>query len=372
MKMLSEISGREKNSFGLVRLLAAVAVVTSHAFLLTGGSFDSEPLLTTTSYPLGGHAVHAFFALSGFLIAASWFRNPDLFHYLSGRFLRLFPALFVVTLSVIAIGEILYYHDTSRHLIFSSEVSRFFARTVLMLDGGGKLPSVFPQSEVSGSVLATVWTLRYEVFCYLSIPLIGLLSLSNKKLTWIFAVTILTASAVLLVVRDKPYHNANMIDNLTRFFFTFYLGVFAWKFRKILPLSIIGVVALIFLSWLGLGSPMTKVLEILALTYLTFWVASINFGVLAEITNQEDISYGVYLMGYPIQQALIALFPNLLSPLANLVLAMLLVVPLAFLSWRLIERPSLACRNSCSRLAERLFGLLFNKSAEKISIAKAN
>ena len=79
------------NSFGLLRLLAASAVVVSHAWLVTSGSYASEPLLVETGFSLGWHAVNLFFALSGLLIAGSLHHTRSLIQFAWSRFLRIFP-----------------------------------------------------------------------------------------------------------------------------------------------------------------------------------------------------------------------------------------------------------------------------------------
>lgn len=76
MKYIADISSAGNNSFGLVRLLAAIAVIISHGYLIVGGVDGIEPLETLTGYPLGAHAVHVFFTVSGLLVAASFDRRP--------------------------------------------------------------------------------------------------------------------------------------------------------------------------------------------------------------------------------------------------------------------------------------------------------
>lgn len=369
MKTLETVCGRDQNSFGLVRLAAAIAVVISHAYLLTGGALTSEPLSVTTDYPLGAHAVHVFFALSGFLIAMSWHNKPDLFHFLAGRFLRLFPALLIVTLAVVVTGSVLMQSISPFLYAFSPEVIFFFVRTVLLLDGGGQLPSIFPQDESSGAILATVWTLRYEVICYLSIPLLALLSLGNKRAGMFMVAGVIIVSAALLTMRDNGYHEAALIDHLARFFFAFYLGVAAWMLRKHLPLNGFLALTLCLIAYFTLGSAISKHMEILALAYATFWLGSFRLGALTSLTNSEDLSYGVYLMGYPVQQALLASFPENQSPIANAALTLLLVVPVALLSWRIIERPALVYRGALAKFGDHLLaGITYNIAFSKTKL----
>ena len=52
------------------------------------------------------------------------------------------------------------------------------------------------------------------------------------------------------------------------------------------------------------------------------------------------ISYGVYIYAWPIQQTIAYTFPEF-DPFDNVIVSTLLVIPIAFLSWRYIEKPML-------------------------------
>jgi peptidoglycan/LPS O-acetylase OafA/YrhL len=90
----------DRNSFAIVRLIAAFSVLVSHCFFLQSGSAASEPLYTSTGYPLGAFAVQVFFVLSGILVSQSLMRAPSLIDFASARALRIFPALIVCVLAV--------------------------------------------------------------------------------------------------------------------------------------------------------------------------------------------------------------------------------------------------------------------------------
>jgi hypothetical protein len=58
---LSDMLSADKNSFGVVRLLLAFAVLISHSVFLTTGQGALEPLYRWTNYTLGQHGVQVFF-----------------------------------------------------------------------------------------------------------------------------------------------------------------------------------------------------------------------------------------------------------------------------------------------------------------------
>ena len=100
MKTIADIAPAGNNSFGFVRLMAAIAVVISHAFVITRGASTLQPLEALTGYPLGAHAVHVFFTVSGLLVAASFDRRPSLTAFATARFFRIYPGLIVATVAV--------------------------------------------------------------------------------------------------------------------------------------------------------------------------------------------------------------------------------------------------------------------------------
>jgi peptidoglycan/LPS O-acetylase OafA/YrhL len=76
--------------------------------------------------------------------------------------------------------------------------------------------------------------------------------------------------------------------------------------------------------------------------YLVMYVA-LSWGAIPRaFADRADLSYGVYLYGWPIQQALLYWSDQSLQPLTLAVLALLATLPAAYLSWRFVERPALA------------------------------
>jgi peptidoglycan/LPS O-acetylase OafA/YrhL len=78
---------KQDNSFDLLRFLAAIAVIFSHSYALTG---NLEFGLLGDS--LGGWGVNVFFVISGYLLAGT---KDFSWQYFWKRSLRLFPALAV-------------------------------------------------------------------------------------------------------------------------------------------------------------------------------------------------------------------------------------------------------------------------------------
>ena len=61
------------------------------------------------------------------------------------------------------------------------------------------------------------------------------------------------------------------------------------------------------------------------------------------IKHIGDMSYGVYIYSFPLQQILIAILPNI-TPVQLMCLTMVSVLPIAYVSWRYIEKPALSLK----------------------------
>ncbi|MGB8897990.1 MAG: hypothetical protein WCC90_01480 [Methylocella sp.] len=109
------------------------------------------------------------------------------------------------------------------------------------------------------------------------------------------------------------------------------------------------VAALLMASIPGVG-----VLYIaLPVSYLTVYMGLLN-PTRDRIVLSGDYSYGIYLYGFPIQQALIAASPLFLTWYCNMLAAVPLTIVLAALSCWLIEKPALGKRAILKRLERRV------------------
>src|SRR3954451_4395900 len=85
------------NNFDVLRLIAALSVIFSHAFLLSENSQDHDPLMILTGGQtvLGVVGVFVFFTISGYLVTQSFDTTPSPLVFLAKRALRIFPGLIV-------------------------------------------------------------------------------------------------------------------------------------------------------------------------------------------------------------------------------------------------------------------------------------
>ncbi|MCU4180593.1 acyltransferase family protein [Bosea sp. BH3] len=332
------------NNFGLLRLVMAVAVVISHAFSVTDGRVEQEPWFQTTGFTLGEHAVNGFFAISGFLVTMSFLRRGWR-DYVLARALRIAPGLIAAVLVVaLLLGGAMTSLDKGAY--FSDpRLWRFITATLTTFKSAAALPGVFENNPLQFP-MGTVWTLKYETLCYLGVLLAGLAGLLTKPRVALSALVALTLAVVLreVVTPDGPKGT----ETALRLPLIFLAGGVIYLYRErvtlALPLLALVLLALVPLSF----TPLYKA----ALYLVTAW-GSLVLALSPVLTRRSveppaDLSYGVYLYGWPVQQALHALFPSL-GAVALLWPSLAGTFIIAALSWYLVEKPALGLKRRLLR-----------------------
>lgn len=353
MKMIrvGQILDPKQNNFNLLRLLAAAAVVAAHAVFLHSGRETDHILAGITCYDLGDHAVNVFFVLSGLTVAASLERSASPIEFLVARVLRIFPALAACAILLVLFGAAVTVCSLTDFLT-DTRVWRYGLKTLLLGSAWSGLPGVFDANPYPLVMNASIWTLKYEVACYAVLALIGYVGLFRK---FRFAVLLSLSSIIVggfLLARFG--HDAAPIDQAARFWLCFSYGVGLYMFRGYIPLSLIGVIVLGLALWLAIGTGWERSISPIATGYGAVWLAKMPTGGLRDLTNRIDLSYGIYIFGWPITQALLLAFPDIGN--FNLVsLSLILAAGVALPSWFLIERPSLRARGSVMNLLKVRF-----------------
>lgn len=328
------------NALNSIRLLLATAVIFSHAARL--GGYDLPP---TVMLILGEGAVDGFFAVSGFLLARSWLRRPSWGRYLWHRCLRILPAFWVclgvtafitVPLVLMSQGESLAGYWSAPH----GPWSYLWRNAALWMSqpaiAGTPFVVAYP-----GTWNGSLWTLFWEFLCYLGLAVLGLVGVLRRR-WWVFAVAVLlwlvTATKTLLPSVNDAYFDTFLGNVAPRLFLMFAIGAVLWVFAEAIPMQPVFLGAAGFLVAAGLLSGLDyRMLGGAAWAYVLLWLGCRlpwRFG------SRNDISYGVYIYAFPIQQAMAVTGVAAIGWLWSAGLAVLLTLPLAVLSWFLVEQPA--------------------------------
>ena len=328
---LADAWAGDRNNFNLMRLVAAWLVIYGHAWAITAAPGQDLVLWLTQFKFAGGVAVDVFFVISGFLIAASLQRNA-IGSYLASRALRIVPGLAVcVALSAFVLGPLL---STVADYWQRPEVWRYFWTNASLTSNTYFLPGVFeglPRTAVNGSL----WTLPIEARLYLALMFAGLLGvLTPRRYTPRWLLTMACGYAWARWRAPLPEWLANYAWCVA-FFIT---GTALWINRARVRLSWWMLLGLLLAAATTRGGPWFHIPYFLALCYGTLFVA---FVPRLPMIRHNDLSYGLYLYGWPSQQLVRQFIAPEATPLQNMAWATALALGLAAMSWFLVERPAL-------------------------------
>lgn len=349
---LSNILARGGNNFDLVRVGAAAAVIVSHAFPIVHGPSAAEPLASVSVFTLGQHAVNVFFLLSGLLVSASLDRSRDLTSFAMGRVLRIFPGLVVcVLLTAVALGPLVSSLAASDY--FASPATwKYVVATASLSTAQAPLPGVFEALPHAGDVNVPLWTLKYEMIAYALLAALAAVGVwSRPALFWLFLGALALAHQHLVA----PLHAGDhaIAQHLLRFSLCFFLGAAAWRLRAGVRLSLPGAVAAVLALAAARASAVEMIVGYAAVFYLVLCLSALPAAGLRRVCAKADLSFGLYIYGWPVSQALLLAFPAI-GPLALAATTLAVAAALAGLSWFLVERPALAMRPAIVSAAHAL------------------
>jgi peptidoglycan/LPS O-acetylase OafA/YrhL len=330
------------NNFNFLRLLFASLVLVSHAPEIRDGDRSRE-LLTRAfgTLSFGELAVNGFFLLSGYLILTSWWSKPELYSYFEKRLRRIVPGYVIAFL--LSVYLVAPFAVQNMGAYFSALNWHGLVGQLLQLQEP-RVPLVFA-GRPHQALNASLWSISYEFRCYVLVALLGLLGARLQKVLWpvlLFVCLGLLRFPQLLSWLSFPGQHW-VVEDLSLFvrvFAFFCAGACFSLYQPIVPFN--GKIALVFAILLGLLLPHGLATIALATlgAYILFWFAMARIPVLTYFQRAPDVSYGLYLYGWPIQKLLDWYFPTI-SPWVLLPVALLLSISAGYASWRLVEAPFL-------------------------------
>lgn len=335
------------NNFDFVRLVAALSVVLSHAFLIAEGTTANEPLvrLSGNQAVLGLLGVFVFFAISGYLVTESYCRNPAPAGFALRRGLRIFPGLIVNTLiCALILGPLV---TTRPFLAYFSDgaLSTYLFQTLTLSPVAPALPGVvFVDNPVGLVVNGSLWTLRPEVMMYVMVLILGFFRM--LRLGVALALVGVGIASVGFEQYVKPLGDFGSWAWMVGFFAA---GMCLYFLRERIPLNGWGV-AIALAALVGFAAIGRLIMLFpLAGAYLTIWAGRRYDRRLDYSRHVGDLSYGVYIYGWPAEDVVIYLSGGQATWWQVFAGGLAIALPLAFLSWHLIEKPALRWGRRLSR-----------------------
>jgi peptidoglycan/LPS O-acetylase OafA/YrhL len=342
MIWLGDAAQGRDNNFNLIRMLAASAVLVSHAWPMVYGDGAVEPLEALTGYSLGTFAVYVFFALSGFFISASFARSESVFGFVAARCLRLFPGLAVSLLLVaLVMGPMVTSLSWTQYLA-QWKTWTFLLRNETLVSVQYTLPGVF-EANPFPAVEGSIWTLIQEAMCYGLVFLAGISGVLGRRRY--MSVALVVYGLLWLWQSLVPMHLHPKLSQFHGLSLPFVMGMTFWLWRDRIPLSVVGIAGLLAGAYATRATPVGFAVLMVFLTYTTFWLGHVPQGWLRRYNGFGDYSYGLYIYAFPVQGLAVWLFGPT-TPAVHIALAFPVVLLLSVLSWQLVEKPALDLRHS--------------------------
>ena len=325
------------NNFDAIRIVAASMVLFSHHYALTG---QAEPTFFGV-HSLGGLAVTIFFVISGYLVAASWERDPNLWRFGFRRFLRIWPALTAtIVLTAYGLGAWVTELPLKEYLVHGATADYLRG---LWMQIHFVLPGVFEHNPYRLGVNGSLWTIPIEVRCYILLGMAGLLGLLKYR-------PVLLLGIALFLAWFLARSNADLTGTVDygRELSAFFLAGVAlyalqthWSRRPALWAIAFG---LAFVSAWAVGWRHTALL--IGLPFAVIYAGTQATPYVRRAGRWGDPSYGIYLLAFPVQQTVILYMWPTGGFISTLVLALLITLALAYASWHLVEKQALKLKPS--------------------------
>jgi peptidoglycan/LPS O-acetylase OafA/YrhL len=209
---------------------------------------------------------------------------------------------------------------------------------------------VFEENPWPEAVNGSLWTLPVEFFCYLAVLGLAVLGALVRALRLAAAAAVAAIGGLVLT---HAYDGPQIV---------IYATDLRWALQ-IIPYFLVGAIFAVAPQWLPLRADaalgvtfalvaaehLLPTAALRAVGYLGVPYVVLAFGTaatpgLARAGRWGDVSYGMYLYAFPVQQTLIALTQAAISPAALIVATTALSVTLAWASWHLVEKPCLGLK----------------------------
>lgn len=185
----------------------------------------------------------------------------------------------------------------------------------------------------------SLWTLFYEFSAYLVVGAILTFPIMRR-----YAIAIFTSLLLITTIGGPTLHEHLTTSLYQRALFLgsfFIAGCFMWTARNYLPLTTpVGLCALTLLLITAILQPANATWVALPLAYVLLWLGN---ALPIRLFSSNDVSYGMYIYAFPIQQLFTVITGNRNAYLL-MIPAFFLTLFAATISWRLIEKPALSLK----------------------------
>lgn len=325
----------QDNAFDLIRCWAAICVMflhyTGYALRLSavGTSFMRILRWVVSFFP----GVVVLFAMSGFLISASYERSKDKKEFFIKRVLRMYPELWVCTIVNLIVVCVLAYELLDKSII---------VWIVTQIFGIANTPSCL-NSFATGSINGALWTIFTEMQLYIVLGLgyDWLKKLTTKK--WLVFLVFLSACNIGAdyVATTVGGGIAKIIERLfLTYALWFFIGVFCYiKREQLIPAlkKIIPVLLIVYVFCKCLPIDIPGYYADISVGILLPFIVIAGGYFLPKIRISCDLSYEIFLYHWIVLNVIVHFdLMNKWPWYIVLVIFVCLTLALSWLSWRFV------------------------------------
>jgi peptidoglycan/LPS O-acetylase OafA/YrhL len=317
-------------NFDAIRLFAASAVIFGHSFIILTGDRRLDGFAGVGN-SIAVSAVEVFFVISGYLVSQSFQRSGSWLRFVLARCLRIFPGLLAcLCFSAFVLGPVFTALPLSEYFV-NPTLYRFVARNAL-LDVYSEyfLPAVSLHPQKGGAIInGSLWSLAFEYSCYAIVLAMGLLRKLEGRTTAVFFVVTL-AGATLQILTGLAIFVSYFVAGMSMYFLR-------QQHRFDGRLACAAAVIILIGSYAWLPQALFPILG----GYLIIYAAVDAPFQIKNATRFGDLSYGIYLYGWPMEELAVHLIGGPPPWWQIFLLALAMAAGMAWLSWHLVEQPML-------------------------------
>lgn len=375
---LGTVSNDRNNNINIIKFLASILVVYSHSFDLSGNKMLEPFRLIRAKTTLGGIAVSIFFVISGFLVVQSLENSKSIEKYIFSKWKRLIPGLFFASIFIVLILGTFYTDKKLLEFIKDKEVLKFIFENISLIKTKYIIGDIFRNNIYPSALNGAWWTLPWQFCCYVILILLTAFDYKNSKISlgiflvllgigiykpWRISIVLIIYLYFLFmyflkgfdknykinIYRNKKYFLFIQLSSMFLYLLTNNLGIkvismflagsLFYIYRNSITLSKSRLIISVLILLLSLSNKyFLTISEVLFGSYIILYL---SYGVRIKISKfgkKGDLSYGIYLYHFFIQQLIVSEFKNEILPLKLFILSFVFSYLLSLLSWNILEK----------------------------------
>lgn len=328
------------NNMNCLRTICAILVIVCHSYAITADKEDFLYRYTVGQCNLGGLAVAIFFFLSGMYVTKSLYKENSAIKFIKKRCKRLFPQLWITVIVSILIGGFFLTNLSLKEYFINKKTYLYLLNGILIPIHD--LPGVFTRGVYS-TVNGPLWTMPVEFASYITLAVIQMMCTGiqdkDKNIKCQKILHIASEIGVLFIFLAVNFiiEKNGFLSTVVRPVIFFLAGTLYCDFADKIVLNI--KIAVVFVG-IVIISAFVGGFNIAIILLLPYIVVTFALGTkqLRSRGILYNISYEMYLVGWPIQQILFMISNEKMKPVINICLSIPIDIILAFLLYKFTQR----------------------------------